>query len=53
MFRVMFRVLSLVVLVVLLGTLVASGVQHEWTTLHTGFGIALAVLAVVVAVPSR
>jgi hypothetical protein len=49
----MFRVLGLVVLLLLLGALVASGVQHGFTAMHFKMGVPLAMLAVVAVVPTK
>jgi hypothetical protein len=50
---VMFRVLGLIGLVLALGAVVASGVQHGFTALHFKMGVPLLVLAVIAVVPTR
>lgn len=48
----MLRALWVLVLMVLLGAVVASGVSHGWTSTHVGMGGALAVLAVLAVMPT-
>ena len=47
------RVLGLLVLLVVLGGLVASGMAHGWTPVGVEVGLVLAFLAVVVAMPTK
>jgi hypothetical protein len=49
----MFRLLGFVALVLALGAVVASGMQHGFTAMHFKMGVPLLVLAVIAVVPTR
>ena len=53
MVRAMARVLWVLVLLLVLGGLVASGLAHGWTTGHFGIGLPAAALLVLTLIPTK